>query len=312
MAATKTRKKRRKASPAQLAARAAFAARARARAGKGGKKRSGGGISEEARARLAALFPKASVAVAAPSASERQRLIEWAASKAAQHGGAIDRLQRISLGVRGARLVTSQNPRRSSMSRRRRRAMARRSGNPLYLSNKRRKRRNSPGIRFFNPGGIKAIPGKVASFAKSAVSADSLKKSAVGAVTVLASYGIPARLAPQYDAGVPGIALTLGAGVGVAALLSAVAPALAPTAVAATGIATALKALLIYGRGIVGSIPGLNLGDFLTIQGMGQIPAGLIQGARGMGDFLTTSAPVTAMGPVRSAALGGERFSDFS
>lgn len=303
----KTAKKRkRKASPAQLAARARFAAAARSRSK---KSKSSGGISPEGAARLRALFPSEVVVASAPSTSNRQKLLDWAASRAAAHGGALDRLQRASLGVRGARTIVL-NPRRSSMARRRRRAMAR---NPLYLSNKKRKssrRRNSPMVRFFNPGGIKALPGKVIGGLKQNVSKDGLKKAAVGAVTIFASYALPARFVPQYDAGLPGIALTLGAGVAAAAALSVFAPALAPTAVGAAGVATLLKAGAIYGQGVLQKV---GLGDFLTIQGMGQIPAGLIQGMRGMGDFLTTSAPVVAMGPVKSAALGGgERFSDFS
>lgn len=196
-----------------------------------------------------------------------------------------------------------------------RRASARRYGNPVVLSNGSRRRhtrrRNSGLMRMFNPGfgSLKALPGKAISSIKSVASVDNAKKAAVIVGVIATGWGVPARFLPQYDSGLAGVGLTALTGAGVAAVAGVLMPSLAPVAVLGAGVAAGLKALFIYGRSWLQGVPMNGIGDFLTL---GQIPASMIQGGRGMGDFLTTSAPVVAMGPGKSATLGGENFSNFS
>jgi hypothetical protein len=196
-----------------------------------------------------------------------------------------------------------------------RRARARRSSNPVILSNGRRRRTRrsrNPFTRIFNPGmgSIGALPGKALASVKSVASGDNVKKGAAIVGIIAGSWGIPARFMPAYDEGLKGIGLTAVTGALLATGVGAFLPALAPVAVLGATVATLLKAGFIYGRSFFSATPLSGIGEFLTL---GQIPAGMIQGGRGMSDFLTTTGPVTAMGPGKSAALGGgENFSDFS
>lgn len=240
-------------------------------------------------------------------------------------------LRGLSRHVGGAKVIHS-NPRkrRSSMRKRHsRRARARRYGNPVILSNKsrrrnafrlshvsgarRRYRRNAGFTKLFNPpslGSLKALPSKALASVKTVVSVDNAKKAGAAVATILAAWALPARFLPAWDDGLKGIGLTVGAGALMAALVGVVAPSLAPIAAVGAGVAALLKTAMIYGRSWVTGGGFSGLGDFLTL---GQIPASMIQGGRGMGDFLTTTGPVTAMGPGRSAALGGgEVFSDMT
>ena len=190
-----------------------------------------------------------------------------------------------------------------------------RNRNPVILSNSGRRRHSrrrgrrswNPVTRFFNPD-FKGIPGKALASVKSVASVDNLKKAGVVVATIAAGWALPAKFAPAYDSGLKGVGLTALSGALVATALGVAMPALAPVAILGAGVAAGLKALLIYGRAWLGGVPMSGIGDFLTL---GQIPASMIQGGN-LGSFLTTSGPVAAMGPGRSAALGGENFSSFS
>lgn len=166
---------------------------------------------------------------------------------------------------------------------------------------RRGKRSGNPLLRLPNPGF-----GKVAATVKSAVSVENAKKGAAVAATVAGAWLLPAKFLPQHDAGFKGAALSLGAGVAVAALLGAVSPAVGGVALAGAFGATILKLGLGKAR------EALGLGGFLTLNGgrVGQLPAGLIAGLQGqgrVGDFLETKRPVVALGP--RGLGGGERFS---
>lgn len=263
---------------------------------------------------IAALRARAS-GIAAPAA------VTW--SRAPSGDAAALRLMALkglSRHVGGAKVI--RNPKRRSSMRKRhtRRARARRrhrrSGNPVILSNRkrgRRRHRRNAFTRLFNPpslGAVTAIPGKAVGALKQVASFDNAKKAGAVIATVLASWALPAKFLPAWDEGWKGLLLTGGVGALASAAVGAFMPALAPLAIVGAGVGVGLKALMIYGRGWVTGGGFSGLGDFLTL---GQIPAGMIQGGRGMGDFLTTSAPVVAMGPGRSAALGGgENFSDMT
>lgn len=179
----------------------------------------------------------------------------------------------------------------------------------------RRGHRRNPPI-YYNPmGSVGSLPGKALAAVKQAVAPDNLKKGAVIVGTMAAGFALPTMIAPSYDSGLVGIGLTGLVGAGVVALVGVAAPALSGIAVLGAASGILFKAAMMYARPYI--FPTFSgMGSFLTVtggRGMGQIPAGLIQGGRGMGDFLFTQKPVTSIGPTRSAALGGgERFSNFS
>lgn len=208
---------------------------------------------------------------------------------------------------------------------RRRHRRKRTASNPLVLSNRRHRRRSrrhrnqgSSLVRYFsNPGFGKLLGGggpfgKVTGVVKKIVDPANLRNAATVVGTIAAAYAVPQRLLPQHDVGVKGLALTAATGALVTAAVGMAMPALVPMALVGTGSAVLIKALAMYARGIFPVLSGI--GAFLTVDpGMGQIPAGLIQGGSGLGDFLYTSKPVVAVGPNVSAALGGgERFANFS
>jgi hypothetical protein len=187
---------------------------------------------------------------------------------------------------------------RSALARVRRRS--RRSGNPLIAT-------------LANPN-ISGLVNKIPVIGKPlgrAVTKDNLKKGVAVGATIGGAFLLPNLLASKgfIDssrlAGAQGIAITVGAGVAVAALAGMASPAAAPVALASAVGAGVLQAILTYGKSALG---------------LGQVPAGIIQGGavgdfltlgkgkmNGMGDFFTTTKPFAAL--PGGGLASGQRFS---
>lgn len=187
--------------------------------------------------------------------------------------------------------------------------------NPLLMLNRSRhrarrrgrsgrfvRRGHNPVVRLFN-----ALPGAgLLTKAKSAVSMDKVKQGAAITGGILAAWQAPMMLAPSYDVGVKGLGLSLASGALASALVGFAAPSLVVPVALGGIVGTFLKGIFMYGRGLV-------TGSGATQAGMGQIPPNLIQGMRGMGEFLTTSKPVAAIGPTSALAISGaQRHTNFS
>lgn len=165
-------------------------------------------------------------------------------------------------------------------------------------SRRRRGRRSrNPLIATLRNGPMASIKSIVPT-AKRAISMDNVKKGAAIGGTIIASWVVPQKFFPAYAGGWKGVAATLGTGVLTSIAIGLVSPSLAPLALASAVGAAVLQVGLPYAQGLVG--------DFLTLKGLGQIPAGLISGGS-MGDFMTTKKPFAAL---PAAGLGGgQKFS---
>lgn len=156
-------------------------------------------------------------------------------------------------------------------------------------------RRHNPLWKLTNP--LPSVKGIIAK-AKSTVSTENLKKGFAVALTIGAGWLLPQKFLPAQDVGLKGAALSVAAGAVAAGAIGAFMPSVAPVALAAAVGAGVLKAGLSTAKNALG------LSGFLTLNGMGQLPAGLIAG---LGDFLQTKRPIAAL-PARGLG-GGERFS---
>ena len=166
-------------------------------------------------------------------------------------------------------------------------------------------RGHNPLWKLTNP--LPSVKGIIAK-AKSTVSTENPKKGAAIAGTIGASYVLPiwlakkGRISGDWVAGGKGIVATGLAGLAAAITTGFVQPSLAPVALSSVAGAVALRVLLTAANNALGI--STMMGGFLTLNGMGQLPAGLIAG---MGDFLQTNRPIAAL-PARGLG-GGERFS---
>lgn len=142
-----------------------------------------------------------------------------------------------------------------------------------------------------------------------AVSTDNVKKGVAVGITIGGAMLLPTVIAnkgwigAERLTGLQGIGITVLAGVAVAAGVSMAIPSAAPVALASAVGAGVLQAILTYGRSYLG---------------LGQVPAGLINGgvgdfltlARGggMGAFMTVKKPFQAL-PSGQGLGSGQRFS---
>lgn len=176
----------------------------------------------------------------------------------------------------------------------------------------RSRRRSNVIQRYFNPGGgVGGIIRKITSTAKETVSVGNAKKAGAVVAAIAAGFAIPARFLPQYDSGLIGIGLTVGAGAVATVLAGLVMPALVPYGIVGSLAAGLLKAGFQYARGVFFPAPGAGLSGFLTLNrnGMGQIPAGVIAPGQ-LAGFLTAKEQFSAGGPTSAVTMGGgESFS---
>lgn len=146
-----------------------------------------------------------------------------------------------------------------------------------------------------------------------AVSPDNVKKGAAVGATIGVAFLAPIALAKkgyissEYTMGWKGLVATGLAGVAAASGIGMLSPSSAPAALGAALGAVVLQVILEQSK------------SYLGISGMGQVPAGIIQGGgavgdfltlgkkNGMGDFFTTTRPFAAL--PGGGLASGQRFS---
>jgi len=189
--------------------------------------------------------------------------------------------------------------------------------NPIHRGRRRRR----------NPIDAKSIMARLQSFISPAV----LKDAGLNVVGIGTSWVLPNMLLRERDKGIVGILASAAAGAAAATVASMLSPNAAKEVLKGAVIGVLIKTIaVVRGRAVPTALfepKGLSLrtlvakarsegqdglANYLELQGMGQIPASLIDGMaqmdeeelEGMNDYLTTAVPVYSAGTPGLSEIG--------